>query len=157
MAWFQTSTESEAVVRAKRADVWAALVDPGLLPRLTPFVRRIEVVDEDHWHWELTRVPILGASLQPTFTERMTFEEGTSIEFRHDPPSGVRERAGVEGWYHLEDVQGGTHLAISLGVRADLPFPKVAKPAVVGAMNAVLAGMGNRFSANLLKHLGVRR
>lgn len=156
MGWFETSTKSGAVVRADRADVWAALVDPELLPRLTPFLRHIEV-DGDHWHWELTRVPILGASLQPTFTERMTFHEGRRIEFTHDPPSGVRERAGVEGWYHLKDVEGGTHLAISLGVRADLPIAKIAKPAVTAAMKGVLAGMGRRFSANLLDHLGVRR
>lgn len=163
MGWFKTSTESEAVVRADRAAVWAALVDPALLPKLTPFLRNIEVDPSTssgqavHWRWELTRIPILGASLQPTFTEKMTFDEGRSIEFAHDPPAGVRERAGVEGWYHLEDVEGGTHLAISLGVRADLPIARVAKPAVTAAMKGVLAGMGNRFSANLLEHLGVRR
>jgi len=156
MGWFKTSTESEAVVRADRAAVWAALVDPVLLPKLTPFLRNIEV-DGDHWRWELTRIPILGSSLQPTFTEMMTFDEGRSIEFAHDPPAGVRERAGVEGWYHLEDVEGGTQLAISLGVQADLPIARVAKPAVTAAMKGVLAGMGNRFSANLLDHLGVRR
>lgn len=156
MGWFKTSTESEAVVRADRAAVWAALVDPVLLPKLTPFLRNIEV-DGDHWRWELTRIPILGSSLQPTFTEKMTFAEDRSIEFAHDPPAGVRERAGVEGWYHLEDVEGGTHLAISLGVQADLPIARVAKPAVTAAMKGVLAGMGNRFSANLLEHLGVRR
>jgi uncharacterized protein YndB with AHSA1/START domain len=163
MAWFKTSTQSEAVVRADRADVWAALVDPELLPRLTPFLRHIEVDPPTspgqaaHWRWELTHVPILGASLQPTFTEKMTFDEGRRIEFTHDPPKGVRERAGVEGWYHLEDVEGGTHLAISLGVAADLPIAKMAKPAVIGAMKGVLAGMGRKFSANLLDHLGVPR
>ena len=156
MGWFETSTESEAVVEAARADVWAALVDPDLLPKLTPFLRHIEV-DGDHWRWELTRVPILGASLQPTFTEKMTFDEGRLIEFTHDPPPGRRERAGVEGWYKLKDAEGGTHLAISLGVRADLPIARVARPAVVAAMKGVLAGMGRKFSANLLDHLGVRR
>ncbi|MEP6815937.1 MAG: SRPBCC family protein [Marmoricola sp.] len=156
MAWFTTSTRSEAVVRADRAAVWAALVDPDLLPKLTPFLRNI-VVDGDHWRWELTRVPILGASLQPTFTERMTFDEGRRIEFKHDPPVGVREREGVEGWYALEDAKGGTHLAISLGVEVDLPISRLAKPAVTAAMKGVLAGMGRRFSANLLDHLGVRR
>ncbi|MDQ6640973.1 MAG: SRPBCC family protein [Actinomycetota bacterium] len=169
MAWFKTSTRSEAVVAADRTDVWAALVDPDLLPRLTPFLRHIEVLPSTlrrgsgqassgqaaHWRWELTRIPILGASLQPTFTEKMRFEEGCRIEFEHDPPAGVRERAGVEGWYHLADVEGGTHLAISLGVAADLPIGRIGKPAVVAAMKGVLAGMGSRFSANLLDHLGV--
>ncbi len=156
MGWFETSTQSEAVVAAKREDVWAALTDPVLLPKLTPFLRHIEV-DGDHWRWELTRVPILGSSLQPTFTERMTFEEGRSIEYKHDPPSGQRERAGVEGWYVLKDVAGGTHLAISLGVAADLPVARIGKPAVTVAMKGVLTGMGRKFSANLLDHLGVRR
>lgn len=156
MGWFETSSESDAIVRAGREDVWAALVDPDLLPRLTPFLRRIEV-DGDHWRWELTRIPILGASLQPTFTEKMTFDEGTRIDYRHDPPAGIRERAGVDGWYHLKDVEGGTHLAISLGVRVDLPVSRVAKPAVLASMKGVLAGMGRRFSANLLDHLGAPR
>lgn len=156
MTRFTADNTSSALVRADRADIWAALTDADLLPRLTPFLRHIDV-DGDHWRWELTKVPILGVSVVPTFTELMTFDEGRRIEFHHDPPEGVRERAGVEGWYSLEDADGGTRLGISLGVEVDLPISRLGRPAVTAAMKGVLAGMGRRFSANLLDHLGVRR
>lgn len=157
MTWFTASTQSEAVINAARTDVWAALTDPVLLAKLTPFLRRIDV-EGDHWRWDMGTVKILGASVSPTFTELMTFEEGATIDYRHDPPEGgTRERAGVDGWYHLEDAgEGRTRLAINLGVRVDLPLAKLAKPAVTTAMKGVLAGMGRKFSANLLDHLGAR-
>jgi len=155
MAWFEASNHSEAVVPADRKEVWAALTDPELLPRLTPFLRHIEV-DGDHWRWELTKVPILTISLTPSFTELMTFTEPTRIEWTHDP-GDRRERVGVEGWYALEETpDGGTRLEIKIGVKADLPLSRYAKPAVTAAMRAVLAGMGKRFGDNLLDHLGAR-
>ncbi|MCW2758950.1 MAG: Polyketide cyclase / dehydrase and lipid transport [Nocardioidaceae bacterium] len=156
MTWFRTSTESTAIVRASREQVWAALTDPVLLPRLTPFLKRI-TVDGDHWTWELSGISILGAHVSPTFTERMTFDEPSRIEYRHDPAKGARERAGVEGWYALKEAgQGRTELSISLGVEVDLPLPKAAGPAVRTAMKGVIGTMGKKFSANLLDHLGAR-
>ncbi len=154
MAWFEASNHSEAVVAADRKEVWAALTDPELLPKLTPFLRHIEV-DGDHWRWELSRVPILNTSLTPSFTERMTFDEPTRIVWTHDP-QGRRERVGVEGWYALEEAGAGTRLEIKIGVKAELPLSRFAKPAVTAAMRAVLAGMGKRFGDNLLDHLGAR-
>jgi carbon monoxide dehydrogenase subunit G len=153
MAWFEASNHSEAIVPAEREAVWQALTDPDLLPKLTPFLRHI-TVDGDHWRWELRKVPILSTSLDPSFTEKMTFTDRSRIEWTHDPPAGRRERAGVEGWYVLEDAEGGsTRLEIKIGVKADLPFGRFAKPAVTAAMRAVLAGMGKRFGDNLLAHL----
>jgi len=152
MAWFEASNHSEAIVPAQREDVWAALTDPVLLPHLTPFLRHIEV-DGDHWRWDLAKVPLLSATLDPTFTEKMTFTDGKRIEWSHDPPAGRRERTGVEGWYELADHDRGTHLEIKIGVKADLPVSRYAKPAVVTAMRAVLAGIGKRFGENLLHHL----
>ncbi|HEY5419189.1 MAG TPA: SRPBCC family protein [Marmoricola sp.] len=152
MAWFEASNHSEAVVPADRKEVWAALTDPDLLPRLTPFLRHIEV-DGDHWRWELAKVPILTTSLTPSFTELMTFTEPTRIEWTHDP-RGRHERVGVEGCYMLEEAPGGgTHLEITIGVKADLPLSRYASPAVTAAMRTVLAGMGKRFGDNLLRHL----
>ncbi len=152
MAWFEASNHSEAVVPADRKEVWAALTDPDLLPKLTPFLRHIEV-DGDHWRWELTKIPILTTSLTPSFTELMKFTEPTRIEWTHDP-RGRRERVGVDGWYALDEAPGGgTHLEIRIGVKAELPLSRYASPAVTAAMRTVLAGMGKRFGDNLLHHL----
>ncbi len=41
----------------------------------------------------------------------------------------------------------------SLEITLDLPLPKASGRAVRGAMNRVIAQMGERFSQNLLAHL----
>ena len=153
---FSARTEAEAVVPAEREEIWAALTDPGLVARMTPFVRSIESRGR-HWWWEMSRLQVLGAGVAPAFTEQMTFTDLERIEFRHDPPAGSRERTGVQGWYHLSEASGGTHLATSLEVAVELPLPRVSGPAVTTAMKGVMATMGERFSHNLLDHLGVRR
>ena len=64
----------------------------------------------------------------------------------------------MEGWYALDEAPGGgTHLEINIGVKADLPLSRYAKPAVTAAMRTVLAGMGKRFGDNLLRHLDTRQ
>ena len=152
MATFTASTRSEALVKADRMKVWAALTDPDLLPRLTPYLSRI-VVDGDHWRWEMVRLPVLNLNIAPSFTEKMTFEEGKRIEFTHDPPAGARERASAEGWYELSDTPEGTQLSIDLGLCVELPLPRAAAPAVNRVMQRVMDGMGDKFAANLLAHV----
>ena len=154
MARFTATTESEAVVPADRMKIWAALTDPELLPRLTPLLRKIDA-DGDIWTWHMTRIAALGVSISPSFTEAMRFEEGRRIDYTHEPPRGVRERAGAEGRYELNDVDGGTELKISLGLEVDLPLPRSTAPAVRKVMEATMNRMGERFSANLLHHLGL--
>src|SRR5918995_170530 len=122
MTRFSADTRAEAVVTATRAEIWAALTDPALIADLTPFVRRI-TADGDHWHWELTGLRVLGVGVAPRFTELMVLDEPRRIEFRHDPPAGAPERAGVEGWYELGEVAGGTRLGTSLQITLDLPLP----------------------------------
>ncbi len=156
MSRFRAATQSTAVVTADRDAVWAALTDPDLLARLTPFLRTVRA-EGDHWHWEMTRIPVLGASVVPTFTERMTFDEPRRIDFRHDPPAGASEPTGVEGWYELAEAERGTHLSTSLEVCVDLPLPRFSSPAVTTAMKGVLGTMGRRFSHNLLNHLGAEQ
>jgi carbon monoxide dehydrogenase subunit G len=154
MAIFSAKTSAQADVAAERAEIWEALADPALVARMTPFVQQIRA-EGDHWHWELTGLDLLGRRLAPTFTERMVFEEQRRIEFHHEPPEGVPERAGVTGWYDLsEGPDGTTRLATSLEVCLDAPLPKVSAPAVRAAMKGVMATMGDRFSRNLLDHLG---
>ena len=153
MTRFSADTRAEVVVAAPRADIWAALTDPGLVAELTPFVRRITEHGE-HWRWEMSGLTVLGVGVTPAFTERMSYDEPHRIEFRHDPPSGATERSAVEGWYALEEVDAGTRLTTSLEITLDLPLPKVSRPAVRATMSTVIDQMGDRFSRNLLDHLG---
>lgn len=152
MARFTASTRSDAVVQADRTAVWKVLTDPVLLPQLTPYLSRI-VVDGEHWRWEMVKLPVLHVSIAPSFTERMTFEEGKRIEFTHDPPAGTKERAAAEGWYELHETDQGTELSIDLSLAVDLPLPRAAAPAVNRVMQRVMDGMGDRFAANLLEHV----
>ena len=155
MTTFSVATTSRATVEADRTRVWAALTDPDLLPRLTPYLRRIDARTDDdvvRWTWHLVRIPVLGSMVSPSFTEVMTFDEPTRIDFAHDP-SRSDERAGVEGRYDLAEVADGTYLEIALRISVELPFPGLAKPAVHTAMRAVVATMGARFSHNLVRHL----
>jgi carbon monoxide dehydrogenase subunit G len=151
---FSATTESEAVVAAERSAIWAALTDPVLLPKLTPLLQRIET-DGDVWRWHMLGIAVLGVGISPIFTERMRFDEGRRIDYSHEPPKGVIERTGAEGWYALSDVQGGTRLAISLTLHVELPLSKVAAPAVTRVMKGTMQRTGDRFSTNLLHHLRV--
>lgn len=151
MTAFTVRDRSTATVTADRPAIWAALTDPDLLPRLTPYLKRIEV-HGDHWCWHLTRIPVLGAVVEPSFTERMSFDEPDSIRFRHDP-QGRDEQAGADGDYLLRDEAAGTCLQIDLAITVDLPFPRLAGPAVRTAMGGVVSYMGRRFGTNLQRHL----
>ncbi|MEI5673352.1 MULTISPECIES: SRPBCC family protein [Nocardioides] len=155
MTRFSAKTSAEAVVAAPRQQIWDVLVDPDKIAALTPFLKRV-TADGEHWRWEMSGLDVLGVKVAPAFTERMVFDDLERIEFHHDPPAGEKERSGVEGWYDLSDApDGGTHLATSLEITLDLPLPKLSSPAVVATMKGVIGQMGDRFSANLLRELGI--
>lgn len=154
MTRFSAGTEASAVVAADRAEIWAALTDPDVVARLTPFVTRIRERGPD-WYWEMSRLQILGVGLAPAFTERLTFLHEQRIEFEHDPPPGEEERAGASGWYRLGDHPDGTALSTRLEITLDLPLPRVSGPAVHATMRGVIGQMGDRFSRNLCRHLGL--
>ena len=156
MGHFSAETHAVATITASREEVWAVLVDPALVARMTPFARRITERD-GHWVWELSGLKVLGVGLAPTFTERMTYDEPSRIDFHHDPQPGEAERAGVEGWYSLEEAPEGTRLETSLTITLDLPLPRASGGAVRRAMGSVVDQMGDRFSANLLEHLGAEQ
>ena len=87
----------------------------------------------------------------------MVFTEPDRIEFHHDPPAGAKEKAGVEGWYHLTSADGdadATLLVTELEITLDLPLPRASGRAVRATMRKVIDTMGDRFSQNLLDHLG---
>jgi carbon monoxide dehydrogenase subunit G len=152
MTWFEATQESDGTVPHSRETVWKVLTDPDALAELTPVVTRIEP-GPTHWRWCLRTVPLLGHRVDPSFTERMVFTAPERIEYRHDPPDGSTERAGVDGWYRLTEVADGTHLAIGLTVKVNLPLPRVAAPAVTTAMRAVIAATGNGFERNFTRRL----
>ena len=154
MTSFTAETTARARVEADRPAIWAVLTDPVKLARMTPFLRQI-TPDGDHWHWQMSGLDVLGVSISPSFTEKMSFTETERIDFHHDPPSGVRERAGVEGWYDLTDAGSGrVDLRTHLEITVDLPLPQLSGPAVRATMKGIIDQMGNRFSKNLLTELG---
>jgi carbon monoxide dehydrogenase subunit G len=152
MTRFTARNQSAATLKSSRKDVWTALTDPTLLPRLTPYLHRIDV-DGDRWTWHVAKVPVLGKSIGTTFTEVMTFEEPHRIVYTHDD-SRAEEKSAVEGEYLLEEAGSGCRVSIDIGVTVDLPFPRATRRAVEGTMKGVMAAMGRRFAHNLLKHLG---
>jgi carbon monoxide dehydrogenase subunit G len=154
MTRFTASNKSAATLRSSQADVWKALTDPALLPRLTPYLHRIDA-DGDRWTWYVTKVPILGKSIGSTFTEVMTFEEPSRIGFSHDPDN-ADEQTQVNGEYRLEDRDGGTRVSIEIEVGVELPFPRAMRRPVERTIATVMGGMGRVFARNLLRHLGER-
>ena len=149
---FRARNTSEATLRSSPEQVWDVLTDPVLLPRLTPYLKSIDV-DGDRWIWHLTRIPVMSATVTPTFTEVMTFEKPTRIVFAHDPEK-TAERTGVEGTYLLKPDGSGTHVAIDLEIWCDLPLPRISRVAVQTVMHGVVAAMGRRFASNMLRQLG---
>ena len=154
MSQFSATTASEAVVPTGRSEIWAVLTDPVLLPKLTPLLRRIETRG-DLWRWYMVGISVMGVGISPCFTERMRFDEERRIDYSHEPPKGTVERTGAEGWYELSDARGGTRLTISLTLCVDLPLPRLAAPAVTRVIKGTMERTGDRFSANLLRYLGV--
>lgn len=154
MTRFTATNDSKAIVGADRRVIWNVLTDPRLLTKLTPPLRAIDV-DGDHWRWHLVRLSVAGVGVSTTFTERMQFDEGRRIGFCHEPPKGATERTGVDGFYLLDDAEGGTELHIRLTMHVELPLSRLAEPVVVGTMSRAMAHTGDRFATNLLKHLGV--
>jgi carbon monoxide dehydrogenase subunit G len=152
MTRFSAHNQSSATLKSSRKEVWDALTDAELLPKLTPYLHTIDV-DGDRWRWNVAKVPLLGKSIGTCFTEVMTFEEPRRIGFKHDPEQ-AEEQSAVEGEYILEDAGEGTRVSIDIGVTVELPFSRVMRRAVEGGMTAVMALMGRRFASNLLRHLG---
>jgi hypothetical protein len=154
MSTFTASIAGDALVPAEQERIWAALTGPELLPKPTPLLVRIEPAGE-LWRWHLMRISALGVGVSPVFTERMRFSPMQRIGYRHEPPAGSREYAGVEGCYRLTAVQGGTQLYAEMTMCVELPLPRGAAPAVQAVMRTTMARTRDRFSANLLRHLGV--
>ncbi len=155
MTAFSSRNVSEAEVPVARQAVWEVLRSPSELARLTPLVDRI-TADGDRWRWQLAGISALGVTVAPSFTERMVFEDGHRILFRHDPPAGTEERAGADGVYELTELgPASTRLFIDLTLCAVLPLPSLSRRAVERVMAATMQRTGDRFADNLYAHLGI--
>ncbi len=153
MTRFTATVKSAADISADREAVWKALTDPALLARMTPLLADIRA-DGDVWTWTMIRFSALGVTICPSFTEKMTFDDGRRIDYTHAPPNGATERAGAEGSYVLDDVAGGSHLQMQMTLSVELPLPRAATPAVQRVMRSTIDRTGQRFWGNLLAHLG---
>ncbi len=155
MPSFSSRNVSRATVPAPRDAIWDVVTDPDLLAELTPLLDRIDV-DGEHWTWQLGGIAALGVEVAPSFTERMTFEPRSCLRFTHDPPAGVRERAGAEGVYELRELDAGTtELGIDLTLTVELPLPQAMRGAVERVMATSMARTGDLFAQRLYAHLGV--
>lgn len=154
---FRARNRSDATLRSSPEQVWEVLIDPELLPVLTPYLKSIDVgAAQDGgvlWTWHLTRIPVMSATVMPTFTEVMTFDKPSRIGFAHDS-SKVHERTGVDGFYGVTPSGTGTHVEIDLEIWCDLPLPKISRIPVETVMSGVVAAMGRRFATNMTRHLG---
>lgn len=136
-------------------EIWAVLTDSELLARLTPLVDRIEP-NGDRWAWTLAGISGLGLEVAPTFTERMTFVPISRIDFRHEPPPGSNERAGVNGTYQITKVgDSASKLRIDLSLCVELPLPSFSRRAVERIMDATMRRTGEAFARNLYRHLKI--
>jgi carbon monoxide dehydrogenase subunit G len=155
MATFTSTRRDVADVPHEVDAVWELLVDPDAVARLTPLVKSIEVDGGGRWLWTLQRVPVSGRRFDLTMTEEMTFTPKRRIEFTHGP-LGDGIRAGADGHYLLQPVDGGTRLSIEITVTAQLPLPRLTGAAVRVVMHQVLTHMGDRFADNMLAELAGR-
>ncbi len=154
MTVFSASKRSTGIVPFARESVWSVLRDAKQVSRLTPMVRSIED-HGDTWLWKLAPIELLGHSIGLSFTESMEFTPTHRIRYTHAAVDG--ERAGVEGTYALSDSGPGTKLSIELAVSVDLPFPRIARPAVQASMQGAIAAMGAGFGHNLDRQLKAAR
>jgi carbon monoxide dehydrogenase subunit G len=153
MTTFSSQNISTAEVAAPRLEIWETLRDADALASITPLVRAIDV-DGDLWVWHLRGISALGVSVNPTFTERMTFEEPGQIRFSHEPPDGRSERAGANGLYTLTELdERRTQVAIDITICVELPLPRLSRRAVQSVMASTMQRTGDRFAANLCARL----
>ena len=153
MTWFSARNISISTVPVRPDQIWQLITDPATLADLTPLVRSIEATGSQ-WRWVLSGIEALGLKVEAVFTERMEFIEQRQITFTHDPSTGSRERAGVEGVYNLTPTaRNATDLQVDLTLSADLPLPGLSRQAVERVLVSTMRATGQRFASNLYERL----
>ena len=104
----------------------------------------------------MSGLEVLGVGITPAFTERMTFTDLEHIDFAHEPARRRPASAPAStGGTTSPTTRAARCCATSLEVVVELPLPRLSAPGGHAAMKGVMATMGDRFSRNLLDHLGV--
>lgn len=156
MPSFAVSRVSTADVDATMDEVFDILEQPHKVAELTPYLDSIDDQGDGIWIWRMGGVKAPMGVLRPHFTERMTLERPTLLEFKHEPPAGRSEMAGADGIYRLmprADGRPGCTLHIDLTVTTYLPLPPLSRPLVKSTMNMVIDQMGKGFSRNIIAEL----
>jgi len=155
MAWFSARTISASTVPVGSDQIWEILTDPSALAELTPLIKSIEA-SGDHWLWKLNSIEALGLKVEAAFTERMEFSDGRQIVFAHDPPTGTKERAAVEGRYDVDPAgDDSTDLKVDLTLSVELPLPRLARHGVEKVIHSAMRVTGKQFAKNLYERLGL--
>lgn len=150
---FTGTLHASAVVPATCEQVYDVVRDPEFVGASTPFIRRVVVLAEDLWRWEVAGIRYPGGTFTAALTQRMTFSPPHLVTFRHDP-SGT-ELAGADGSFRVSaEDDGRARLDLEVEVSADIPAPRVSAPVVEGAMHVVMGVMRDRFVRSLERRLG---
>ena len=148
----------KAVIEAQRQAIWDALVDTGP-GRPDDAVRAAASgPDDEHWSWQLSGLEVLRDPDRPGVHRADDLHRPRAHPVRPPGarparPSAPASTAGTS-WPRSAD---GTRLRTTMEVVARTSrCPGSRRPAVTATMKRVMATMGDRFSRNLLDHLGVR-
>lgn len=151
MPRFTQTVRSDDRITTTPDRVWAVLVDPALLARMTPLVDVI-IVDGERWRWRLITLSGLGMTAAPQFTTVMRLDVGHRIDF--EPAPETDDRASASGFLTVEADGEDTVVAIDVTATVDLPLPVVMARPVTRVMFSTMKAGGTRFARNLLVHLG---
>lgn len=150
---FTATLHADATVLATSEQVYEIVRDPEFVGSSTPFIRRVVVLADDLWRWEVAGIRYPGGTFTAALTQRMTLEPPHLVAFRHDP-DGL-ELAGADGTFRVspQDAAGRVRLTLEVHVHARVPAPRAAAPVVEAAMHVVMGVMRDRFVRDLERRL----
>jgi len=121
---FTATLTASADVAGSAPDVYAVIGDPDFISASTPFVRRVVVLAEDLWRWEIAGIRYPGGTFNAALTQRMELDPPHEVAFRHEPQGA--EPAGADGALRVvadPDDAGRARLELVVSVHARVPAP----------------------------------
>lgn len=149
---FSSTLHASATVDATPEQVYAVVRDPVFVEASTPFIRRVRVLADDLWQWEVAGIRYPGGTFTAALTQRMAFDPPHEVRFHHDPDG--TELAGADGAFRIApQEEGRVRLDLEVRVHARIPAPRAAAPVVESAMGVVMGLMRDRFVRDLERRL----